>query len=565
MLNKSLDLEKETLHFKLTFPFSQIFPESSFQLYFTLSNMLANFTANQLTAFFHNGPQMNLSPTERSRFQEQGLTTVDDFAHFKELQLDEALKNMRVNIPGIPAVTAADGTILTPAVPAKPPCLVPATSIHRIRVATIAYHYYQSIKRTPTPANMNFGSVLTDFYTEYEAIQKLEKEDKPDVPVLHKNTTPLKWVDSFKDCLSRTYGLRHTPLSYVIRDVVDPVPEEDDPLEPSKSYGSSGSVVDELVLRLDHDDPLYKTDNKTVYLMLEEATRSSSCASAVKPYTKRKDGRAAFLSLVASHAGKDKWEKLVKDRTRFLMNTKWNGRTYSLDKFINLHRTSYVQLVEASQYVDFQLPSEHTRVTYLLDSITNNDADIRAALGSIRINTDNMRNDFEQAATCLLPVDPYNKHKEKSNKPLQVTDVTLKNKSASKTGVDLRWHTPDEYRKLSKDQRAELYEWQRSKEGRDVTAKQKKASGIPVKQSAKKRLRAKVSALEAQLAETPTLEELQSCIASVNQQNESKPILKPSKPKVTIQEPPSGIDSTYKAYAMAVQKILKRKRGEDGN
>ena len=121
MLNKSLDLEKETLHFKLTFPFSQIFPESSFQLYFTLSNMLANFTANQLTAFFHNGPQMNLSPTERSRFQEQGLTTVDDFAHFKELQLDEALKNMRVNIPGIPAVTAADGTILTPAVPAKPP------------------------------------------------------------------------------------------------------------------------------------------------------------------------------------------------------------------------------------------------------------------------------------------------------------------------------------------------------------------------------------------------------------------------------------------------------------
>ena len=527
--------------------------------------MTTNFSNAQLQAFFENGPQMNLSPIARARLQEQGLTTIDDFAGFKEDQLSQALKNMRTNVPGAPAVTDAQGNVVTPAVPGQLPCLVPATSIHRLKVASIAYHYYISIKRTPTPANMNFGTVLRDFFTEYEAIQKLEKEDKPDVPILHKHTTPLKWVDSFKDCLSRTFGLRHTPLSYIIRDVVVPVLEADDPLLQGRAFGASGSVVDELVLRLDHDDPLYKTDNKTVYLLLEEATRSSIYASTVKSYSKTKDGRAAFLSMVASHAGKDKWEKLVKDRTKFLMNTKWNGRTYALDKFINLHRTSYVQLVEASQYVDFQLPSEHTRVTYLLDAITHMDPDLRTAIGSIRINTDNMRDNFELSVSCLLPVDPYSKHKEKSPKPAQIADVTLKNKSASKTGVDLRWHTPEEYKKLSKEQRSELYEWQRSKAGRDITAKQKSAAGVQPKQNVKKRLRAKVSALEAQLSETPTLEDIQSCIASVNQQTNNKSNLRPPKHKVTIQDPPTNEDPSYKAYAMAIQKILKRKRGEDGN
>ena len=285
---------------------------------------------------------MNLSSTARSRLQEQGLTTIDDFAEFKEDQLNQALKNMQTNVPSVPVVTDAQGNTVTPAIPGQLPCLVTATSIHRLKGASIAYHYYVSINRTPTPANMNYGTVLRDFYTEYEAIQKLEKEDKPDVPILHKNTPPHKWVDSFKDCLSRTFGLRHTPLSYIIRDVVIPVLGTEDPLQQGRAFGSSGSVVDELVLRLDHDDSLFKTDNKTVYLMLEEATRSSIYASTVKSYSKTKDGRVAFLSMVASHAGKDKWEKLVKDRTKFLMNTKWNGWTYALDKFINLHRTSYV-------------------------------------------------------------------------------------------------------------------------------------------------------------------------------------------------------------------------------
>ena len=379
------------------------------------------FNAQQLTNFFTNAPQMALTDGVRTRLAQEGLTLVSDFTDFKSDQLGDAYKNMRTSIPGIagiPLVRNADGVITAEAVaaiPAIPPILVSAKCALRLKIASIAYHYFTSIGREPTPANMNYTLVLKDFYVEYEALIALAKEDKPDVPVLHKNNPPLKWIESFKDCLFRSYGLRKTPLLYVIRNNATVPTEEDDPLVVGKAFGSSGSIVDELMLRLDHDDPLFKSDNASVYSLLEEATRSTVYASTIKPYARRKDGRSAWLSMVSSHAGADKWEQLHKEKSKFLMNTKWNGRNYSLEKFTGMHRSSFVQLEEAALHVNFQLPTQHTRIGYLIDNINNADPDLRAAIASIRIDTNNMRNDFEASVAFLLPVDPYTKHKAQLN------------------------------------------------------------------------------------------------------------------------------------------------------
>ena len=56
------------------------------------------------------------------------------------------------------------------------------------------------------------------------------KEDKQDVPVLSKNVTPIKWLESFKDTLSRTFGVRKAPLSYVIRENVQVLAKADNSL-----------------------------------------------------------------------------------------------------------------------------------------------------------------------------------------------------------------------------------------------------------------------------------------------------------------------------------------------
>ena len=101
------------------------------------------FTGN--TTFFTNGTQMGLTGEQRTALAAQGLTTVDDFADFGKDELNDAIKNMRTSIPGIPATAAViepvTGTEITPAVAAVPPILpviLPARCTQQLSVAAIA-------------------------------------------------------------------------------------------------------------------------------------------------------------------------------------------------------------------------------------------------------------------------------------------------------------------------------------------------------------------------------------------------------------------------------------------
>jgi hypothetical protein len=65
-----------------------------------------------------------------------------------------------------------------------------------------------------------------------------------------------------------------------------------------------------------------------------------------------------------------------------------------------------------ADYVEYQLPTKHTRVGYLLDGMQCNNPGLHAAMASIKIDTTpttGKRNNFELAATHLLPCDPVAK------------------------------------------------------------------------------------------------------------------------------------------------------------
>lgn len=538
------------------------------------------FNNAELTNFFENGPQMALTNAARVRLAAEGLGTIEDFDDFKDDQLDVAVRNLRTSIPGVPATVDAAGNVLVPAIAPILPCLVPAKCILRLKVASTAYHYYKDTARTPTSANMNYTRVLKTFHTEWEAIIKQSKEDKPTVPVLSKSQTPVRWIESFKDCLFRTYGVRKTPLTYVIRDNIAVVPEATMPLLPTRAYSEeAGSVLNELIARLDHDNPLFKTDNNSVYSLLDEATRGTIYAPTIKPFARTKNGRAAWFAITNSHAGNDKWEQIEKEKTKFLLNNKWNGRQFGLDKFTNLHRTAYVALEEAALHVQFQLPNEHTRVGYLLDNIINSDPDLRAALASIRANVNGMRENFESAVAFMLPVCPYAKHSKKTNPNTAViSDATLLGKGSSKSGVDFRWHTKEEYQKLNKEQRDELFKWQRTKQGKAAMKagrNNNKGSGggggnnNSNNNMTRKQLRAKIASLE-QSIDTPeggnggtddssevsgiTLEQVKAMIAIATATNNLINKEDASKKREKIDEDPNV------SAALAIQQILKRSR-----
>eukprot|EP00957_Ditylum_brightwellii_P130689 9970087-Ditylum_brightwellii.AAC.1 len=92
--------------------------------------------------------------------------------------------------------------------------------------------------------------------------------DPPKIPTLSKTNTPLKWCESFKNCIYNTFGVRKVPLSYVIHDDVE-VPNESgtdpdkmyNPLSTNKAHGESGSILQDLTNCTSHTYMLFKQDN----------------------------------------------------------------------------------------------------------------------------------------------------------------------------------------------------------------------------------------------------------------------------------------------------------------
>ena len=267
------------------------------------------------------------------------------------------------------------------------------------------------------------------------------------------------------------------------------------------------------------------------YIVLSKKQLAQPLTVQLLRHSRRRDGRSAWKALVSSHAGNDKWEQLQKENSRWIMNTKWNGRVYTLEKFCNWHRKKFVNLEEARNHVDFQLPTNHTRVGYLLDNIENPDADLRAALANIRQNVNDTRNNFENAVSVLLPVDPYVKQRRKNNKKGDEGGANISftkgqpttGSGKGKTGVNLRFHKPDEYKTLTSDQKDELRLWRLTSVGKKQTDDEmKKRKGSPRKASIQSAVK---DALEQerkkQKQDSDQYNEMAAIIAGVTQKSAS--------------------------------------------
>ncbi len=384
----------------------------------------------------------------------------------------------------IPAVTA-DPVNGIGAEAEVPGANISTISVQRLIIAVQAATYYTSIDRTIDVGMMNYANVLVNFKVEWEAYQMLRDEDEPKVPKVNDRDNDrkiIRWAPIFSDYLSRCYGAKG-PLRYIIRDEVAVPAEADDPLGANEYYGASGSLLEELVTRLPHTGAIYRNDNATVYIKIEEAVRGTSCESTIKPFARVKNGRGAYEALIANHAGDEKYRNISKKRLKYLQSVKWTGRSYPLENHVNQHRTCYDDLRDCAIHITVSVPTQEQRVEYLIDSITCGDATLQAAIGLVRADTNNMRSNFDTTASSLIEVDPY-KRSTKGNKPgsreANVSAISFHG-GRGETGVDLRWHPTEDFKALPDDQREELNEWlHNTPEGnkvRDANLKKKKTSG----------------------------------------------------------------------------------------
>lgn len=312
--------------------------------------------------------------------------------------------------------------------------------------------------------------MVRNFEIEWKALKAKKSEDDPDVPTMT-GTTVMKWNESFVDYLHQCIGARNIPLAYVICKNTA-VPVTCPALANNKPHLEEHGLIEaDTIARGLHTGAAYQHDNKSVYFKLEEATRSTNKAATIKPFQRTKDSRAAYLALIAQHASKDQWHALIQQHNKILHNVKWKGNmNYFLDKHCQQQRNSFAQIVHAAEHVPYEVPNDHTRVTYLFKSIENSDPGLQAAIARVNQNNDVLN--FEMAVEKILPADPVLKKRTAATKCPQgeISAVSFANNANLKsrigdTGVHFWYYKPNDCKKLSKEQQEELQTWRNSPEG----------------------------------------------------------------------------------------------------
>jgi hypothetical protein len=398
--------------------------------------------------------------------------------------------------------------------------------------------FYKTINRELTAVNLQFDPVIENFTEQWKALLQRKKDDPPEVPKISKALPIMKWTEAFDDFLNRAIGTRTIPLSYVTRETVTPTNILPPQAQDRPHSIENGSVEGDMIAFASHDHPSYRDDNAQIYYYLEEATRGTPYAATLKPFQRRKDGRTALLSIRSQYAGRDKWDAEIKRQDDLIHTRKWKGQNnFSLEKFIAQHRNAFVSMQQCAEHVSFQLPNELTRVGYLLDAIETSDAGLQAAMAQITTDDgpNGKRNNFEAAASYLLPYDPVAKKRAGKRDQEAIIGDTNATVGATfgdkpgigKSGVHLWFYKPDEYKQLTGEQKLELKEW-RAKTGGDkkktgntqhgakTPKKEKSISSTVAKEVAKQLKKVQESDIDGLIAS------LNSDAEAVNEQNPSK-------------------------------------------
>ena len=171
---------------------------------------------------------------------------------------------------------------------------------------------------------------MDTFISQRNAIEIKAKEAKPDVPKHTKNMAVAKWNDYMRVYAAQVFGVRKPTLNNLLRKEtsVNSIPT---PLVTYCPHLSQAvSIKDTQAMQLSHTHTLYHDDNKTLFGVLEVDMRRTTYDVSITSFQKTYNGRTAYLMVIAQHAGKDKWAKILRDYKTYVNERKWDGTTSPL-------------------------------------------------------------------------------------------------------------------------------------------------------------------------------------------------------------------------------------------
>jgi len=431
------------------------------------------FTAADLTAFWTDPAQMGIAPRTRAQMALEGLVIPEDFEDFSEIEHLEALMKLLLKPAKVPH--GMHGALREVA-----SYVISAKSQIRIDGARMLVLYYIRVGRTLEPADMQWP-VIKNFVEQWKALKEKKKADIGIPPKLTKDKQIYKWLEQMNQYLSTYFGVRDAPYTYLTRPDVLP-PAVHGPRVIDQPYSEEyTSIEQEMTARVSHDHTLGRSDNATLFQLIEKSVQGHIAAETIAPFKRTQDGRGAFMAIKDQYAGKAVWDRNVKEANARLQTVTWSGNTsQTLQQHTALQRRAYAMLAEAAEHVPTEIPGGRQRTTYLLDSLKTDNPKMLAGMAAIEQCTVK-RDSFEDSVTYLLPFDPVAAKTSKA-KGLGVNISSTGTKpgggvAKGTTGVELRWHEPKHFATLSQEQKKELQIWKSSQPKEKAEGGSKRKSG----------------------------------------------------------------------------------------
>ena len=170
-------------------------------------------------------------------------------------------------------------------------------------------------------------------------------------------------------------------------------------------------------------------------------------------------------SIVNQHGGTTVWEKAHTART-IVLNQEWKsaGGTRPLSSHISCLRNKHVDLKRCCSNLNRTPTTEREMVLKLMSTITTTNPLLIAHMSQVNADIVGLGSNFEACAAHLMLADPIETKVTSGGRKGRVSVSSLSGRGGE-TGVDLCWHDPDEFKKLTSAQKAELGTWRRSEDG----------------------------------------------------------------------------------------------------
>lgn len=389
----------------------------------------------------------------RIAIQEEGLSVIGDLLEFDDSGIKTLCASVRKPGGMITDPNDANRHIVNPGFH------IPAICEKRLKWAAYGAKIYHMIGRTFDYDSLNRNRLKA---LERHSTLMCEHEDPEKLPVVTKTFGIVKAMDLLPSHLRDRLGARKIPLAYVIRETqADP---NNHPLQRDDCVGDGfDSLADELIACTPHTGSEYAEDNAKVFQIIQDMVQGTSYESSIKTFQRSRNGRGAYRALCQHNLGSSKWDRIIEEAENYVMKREWNGKNYrfSLRNHIAKHREAHNEMLRAAQFVEYEIPNEHTRVGRLIKSIVNRDPSIVSAITHIQGNLE-QRNDFESAADFLLLTAPKFKEPNQTHRISSVKSNKKAKKGVGKSGVEFRYHSRQEYFKLNKAQKKELSEWRKA-------------------------------------------------------------------------------------------------------